>query len=128
MRSVARDVVFKCLFSQLFNPSDEGLFDVLAKELNSDDKDFAKTLLTHANENQTAYSELIDDIAEGYNYKRIYNADKCALLIGISELNAYPDTPIPVVIDEAVKLARIYSTEKSTDFVNGILARYVREK
>lgn len=128
MRSAARDIVFKCLFSQLFNPSDEGLFTVLAKELNSEDKEFAKTLLDHVNANQLEYSTLIDGMAEGYNYKRIYNTDKCALLIGISELNAFPDTPIPVVIDEAVKLARIYSTEKSTDFVNGILARYVKEK
>ena len=73
-------------------------------------------------------SEIIDNMADGYNYKRIYNTDKCALLLGIAELNIFPDTPVPVVIDEAVKLAGIYSTEKSTDFVNGILARYVREK
>ena len=128
MRSAARDVVFKCLFSQLFNPSDEGLFTVLAKDLNQEDKAFAKTLLDNANANIENYSTIIDSMADGYNYKRIYNADKCALLLGIAELNSCPDTPSPVVIDEAVKLAGLYSTEKSTDFVNGILARYVKEK
>lgn len=128
MRSLAREVVFKCVFSQLFNRDDEGLFAVLAKELNNDDKLFAKQLFDSINTNFDQYTQIIDDYANGYNYKRIYNTDKCALLIGIAELNSFPETPIPVVIDEAVKLSSTYSTEKSTDFVNGILAKYVKEK
>ena len=45
MRSLAREAVFKFLFSQLFNPDDEGLFTVLCKDLNENDCDFAKKLL-----------------------------------------------------------------------------------
>ena len=58
----------------------------------------------------------------------VFNTDKCAILIGMAELDNFPETPIPVVIDEAVKLSALYSTEKGTDFVNGILAEYVRSK
>lgn len=124
MRSLARETVFKFLYSQLFNPSDEGLFTVLAKELNEDDKSFAENLVKVINENQNEYLDIISQLAVGYKLNRIFATDKCALLIGMAELNAYHETPVPVVIDEAVKLAAKFSTEKSTDFVNGILAEY----
>ena len=42
MRTYVRECVFKYLFARLFNPSDEGLFALLCKELNDDDKSFAQ--------------------------------------------------------------------------------------
>ncbi len=128
MRSTAREVVFKFIFSRLFNPSDEGLFDVLSKELNSSDKTFATQLLNVVTEKEADFLSDIENLAIGYKLNRVINADKCALLIGMAELFAFPNTPIPVVIDEAVKLSAKYSTENSTDFVNGILAEYAKEK
>jgi N utilization substance protein B len=126
MRSLAREVVFKYIFSKLFNPNDEGLFNVLAKDLSADDKDFAKKLLDSVLENEENYLLSIESISNGYKLNRVFNADKCALLIGMAELNVFKDTPVAIVIDEAVKLSAKYSTENSTDFVNGILAEYVR--
>ena len=55
-------------------------------------------------------------------------ADKCAILIGMAELENMVNTDVPVIIDEAVKLCAKFSAERSTDFVNGILAQYSREK
>ena len=128
MRSQAREAVFKFIFSQLFNPDDEGLFTVLCKELNQDDKSFAQTLLNAVNQGKDEYLQDIEKLAVGYKLNRLYNADKCALLIGFAEFNAFPDTPKPVVINETVNLAAKYSTENSTNFVNGVLAEYVRGK
>ena len=128
MRSLAREVVFKFIFSKLFNPDDEGLFKVLAKDLSQPDKDFAQKLLDTINENESVYLSSIESLSIGYKLNRVINADKCALLIGIAELNAFPETPVPVVIDEAVKLSAKFSTENSTDFVNGLLAEYSRRK
>ena len=128
MRSLAREVVFKYIFSKLFNPSDEGLFNVLSKELSENDKLFAKTLLNAVVDNETEYLSSIETLSIGYKLNRVLAADKCALLIGMAELNAFTETPVPVVIDEAVKLSAKYSTENSTDFVNGILAEYSRRK
>jgi len=127
MRSLARETVFKFLYSQLFNPSDEGLFTVLAKELNDDDKSFAQNLIKIINENESEFLDKISQLSVGYKLNRIFATDKCSLLIGMAELNGYPDTAVAVVIDESVKLAAKYSTEKSTDFVNGILAEYAKE-
>ena len=126
MRSLARESVFKYLFSRLFNPSDEGLFEVLIKDLKDNDKEFAKSLLNFVLSNEQNYLEKIGELAFGYSLDRIHKADKCILLLGFAELDNFKETDVPVVIDEAVKLASTYCTERSTDFINGILAEYVR--
>lgn len=129
MRSLARETVFKYLFAELFNPSDEELFDVLIKgaELNNADKDFAKELMAKVKDDFDFYLGKIQELSIGFALDRIKAADKCAIIIGMAELKNFVDTPIPVVIDEAVKLAFKYSTEKSTDYVNGILASFAKE-
>ena len=126
MRSQAREAVFKFIFSQLFNSDDEGLFTVLCKELSDDDKQFAQDLLAAIDKEK--YFADIERLAVGYKVNRLFAADKCALLIGMAELNRFPKTPIAVVVDETVKLAAKFSTENSTNFVNGLLAEYIREK
>ena len=128
MRRQAREAVFKFIFSKLFNSNDEGLFNVVIKDLNDDDKKFATTLLSAVENDMEKNLSIISDLAIGYKLDRLFNTDKCALLIGIAELDNFKETPIPVVIDEAVSLSAKYSTEKSTDFVNGILSNYVRGK
>ena len=128
MRSLARESVFKYLFSRLFNPSDEGLFEVLTKDLKDNDKEFAKTLLKFVLENESKYLEVLNDLALGYSVDRIHKTDKCILLLGFAELDNFKETDVPIVVDEAVKLASIYCTEKSTDFINGILAEYIRRR
>ncbi len=127
MRSQARETVFKFIFSRLFNPSDEGLFDVLNKDLNEKDKNFAIQLLGYIDANLDKYTEKTETLAKNCRSGRIYGTDKCAIFIGMAELENFVDNDVPVIIDEAVKLAAKYSTEKSTDFVNGILAEYAKE-
>lgn len=129
MRSQAREVVFKYVFSRLFNPSDEGLFDVLLQTLEkNEDKEFAKSLYSAYSIGTEKYDAAISDLLKNYKFDRVFNADKCAVKIGMAERETFPETPLPVVIDEAVKLAANFSTEKSTDFVNGILAAYFNGK
>ena len=128
MRSLAREAVFKYIYSRLFNPGDEGLFDVLIKDLKEDDKKFAKELLSCIDENQEKYLSEIERLSIGYKINRIYSVDKCALLLGIAEFEKFNETDFPIIIDETVNLAAKYSTENSTDFVNGILAQYVKER
>ena len=127
MRSVAREIVFEYLFSRLFNQQDEGLFAVLCKNLNNDDKAFGEKLLKSVVDSKEQYENDLKALSKNFKYERIFAADKCAIIIGMAELDAFPETPKAVVIDEAVKLAAKFSTEKSTDFVNGILAEYAKK-
>ncbi len=126
MRTLAREIVFKYVFSTLFIDSDKELFDVLKNELNDNDKIFASKLLDSIETNKDKFLTELDDIAVGYKVNRLYNTDKCALLVGMAELVSFPETDLPIIIDEAVKLCAKYSTERSTDFVNGILAKFAK--
>ena len=126
MRSVAREIVFEYLFSRLFNQKDEGLFAVLCKNLNNDDKEFAEKLLKSVVDRKEQYENELKKLSKNFKYERIFAADRCAIVIGMAELCCFSDTPKAVVIDEAVKLSAKFSTEKSTDFVNGILAEYAK--
>ena len=128
MRSAARESVFVYIFSRLFNQSDEGLFAVLTKDLNADDKAFASELLDAVLSGETKYGEKLDGLSHNFKFERILSADRCAIFIGMAELETFSDTPTAIVIDEAVKLASKFSTEKSTDFVNGILAEFAKNR
>ncbi len=127
MRTYARECVFKYLFARLFNPSDEGLFALLCKELNDDDKKFANDLLLSIDNTYDKYIDKIEELSIGFKLNRVHSADKCALLLGMAELDNFRETPIPVVINETVNIVAKYSTESSTSFVNGILAEFAKE-
>ena len=127
MRTLAREAVFKYLFSRLFNPSDEGLFDVLIKELNDDDKNFAQKILQTVIDNELVYQEKLTELVTRYKFDRIFKADRLAIYIGMAEYDSYKDlTPKIVIIDEAVKLSAKFSSENSPDFVNGVLGQYIK--
>ena len=127
MRSEVRESVFKYIFARLFNPSDEGLFAVLCKNFKEDDQKFADELLKAVDLGQEKYLQAIEELSIGFKLERLYNADKCALIMGMAELDNFRQTPIPVVINETVNIVSKYSTESSTNFVNGILAEFVKE-
>ena len=58
---------------------------------------------------------------------RLVKMDKDILRIAITELLYIKDAPLKVIVDEAVELAKKYSTEDSSSFVNGILAKVIVE-
>lgn len=65
---------------------------------------------------------VIGEYAEDWRVERMPIVDRTVLRIGAYEL-LYTDTPVGVVIDQAVELAKRYSTTRSGAFVNGILDR-----
>ena len=65
---------------------------------------------------------LVDEHSSGWALDRMPAVDRWILRIGTYELLAEGDVPFAVVIDEAVELAKEYSTEDSGRFVNGVLA------
>ncbi|HEY7010054.1 MAG TPA: transcription antitermination factor NusB [Jatrophihabitantaceae bacterium] len=74
----------------------------------------------------------IDDIvaryAEGWTIERMPGVDRAVLRLGVYELLYRDDVPDAVVIDEAVELAKSLSTDESPRFVNGVLARVLRDR
>ncbi len=75
--------------------------------------------------NSEAIDDLIKKYAIGWEFDRIFKIDKNILRIAMTELLFIKDAPHKVVIDEALELAKKYSTDDSSSFINGILAKIV---
>jgi transcription antitermination protein NusB len=73
-----------------------------------------------------AHGQEIDDListhAKGWTLRRMPTIDRNVLRIGTFELIHREDVPVAVVIDEAVELAKRFSTDDSGRFVNGVLS------
>ena len=69
----------------------------------------------------------IQKYANGWDISRLVKMDKDILRIAITELLYVKGAPLKVICDEAVELAKKYSTDDSSSFVNGILAKVIVE-
>lgn len=73
-----------------------------------------------------AIDSMISENARGWPLDRMPALDRAILRLAIWELTDRPEVPTPVVIDEAVELAKRFSTDDSGRFVNGVLATIAR--
>lgn len=96
-------------------------------EEKEDVKSFILNLVKTYKENREQIDGYIKNFAKGWNVERMVRMDKDILKIAISEMMSENKTPMKVIIDEAVELAKKYSTEESSSFINGILASVLNE-
>lgn len=88
-------------------------------------KDYAVEIAEVFQKNHTEIDETIQKYAKNWNIDRLVKMDKDILRIAISELLYLKDAPMKVVVDEAIELAKKYSTDDSASFINGILAKVI---
>jgi len=81
-------------------------------------KDLVYGTLEHSEESDAAIAPLL----QGWTIDRLPTIDRLLLRMGIFELHHRPQTPRPVIINEAVELAKRFSTEDSGRFINGVLS------
>ena len=81
---------------------------------------FANQLFEGAAKEVKAVDEIIAKHCENWRLERLAAIDRAILRLAIHELNA-GDTPAKVVLNEAVELAKKFSSEESSAFVNGVL-------
>jgi len=72
--------------------------------------------------------EQIKEFSVGWDFDRLIKVDKDIMRIAITELMFVEEVPHKVVVDEAIELAKKYSTEDSSSFINGILAKIIYER
>jgi len=87
---------------------------------------FAKSLLAGVRLYQREIDDRLSAVAENWSLSRMAITDRNILRLGAYEL-LYTDTPPRVVIDEAVELAKLFGSQQSGPFVNGILDRLYRD-
>jgi N utilization substance protein B len=85
--------------------------------------EFAESLIAGVHANQPRIDALISDVAENWRLDRMAAIDRNILRLGAYEMIFCPEVPTKVAINEALELAKRYSTAQSSRFVNGILDR-----
>lgn len=125
----AREAVIQTLYAkELGNDDAINQFDELLKErkIKGQKAEFAKKLLNGVLEHIDEIDEIIKNHLIDWSFDRLDKVDKQILRTGIYEIK-YTDTPYQIVIDEAVKIAKNFSEDKSKNFINGILDKVAKE-
>ncbi|MBU0478878.1 transcription antitermination factor NusB [bacterium] len=98
------------------------------EQYGSDTRDFAEDLFRGVLANREIIDKLLEKYLEHWEISRVAVIDKSIIKMAIYEILFRDDIPDVVSIDEAVELAKKYSTENSGGFVNGILDRIRKDK
>ena len=96
-------------------------------ESQDDVKDYVITIAKSFKEHQEDVDAQIQKYSNGWDINRLVKMDKDILRIAIIELLYIKEAPMKVVVDEALELAKKYSTDDSSAFINGILAKVIME-
>jgi N utilization substance protein B len=97
------------------------------RDLDEKVRGFADDLFRVASEREAEIDQLIEKSAEHWRMERMAAVDRNVLRAGIAEFLGFPETPRPVVINEALEIARRFSTPESVQFINGVLDSVARE-
>jgi N utilization substance protein B len=128
-RRNARIVVVQILYQDDLNPQHSPVWDedLIKRRLRHPQLvAFAQSLLAGVRLHQTELDAKLAAVTENWSLSRMAITDRNVLRLGAYEL-LYSDTPPRVVIDEAVELAKLFGTQQSGQFVNGILDRLYRD-
>nr|WP_321236805.1 transcription antitermination factor NusB [uncultured Psychroserpens sp.] len=92
-----------------------------------EDRDFGVDLLKKTILNQAVFSAEISAKTKNWDAERITQIDTVLMQMAICEFQKFPSIPVKVTINEYLEVAKEYSTPKSSNFINGILDKIVKE-
>ena len=128
MRTQAREKAFQLIFERLFVKEsyeiDEEFFASLKKP---EDVGFAKAIVEQFEQNKSTLENLISLNLVNYEIGRIYKVDLALIYLALTEIN-YLKTPAQVAINETLELAKSFSTEKSSRFINGVISSILKSQ
>ena len=123
-RRVAREGVLEALFAKQFSDDKPDLVLKRILDLNPDrdkNSEFIKLLFHCVLENIKLADELIKSHLQNWEFDRVAQIDRLLLRMGICEIFFVEEIPPKVSISEMVEISKIYSTDESPGFINGVL-------
>jgi N utilization substance protein B len=129
-RRHGREVALQALYGTEVGKraADEILTELLARDESSEERAFVRDLVLGTLENGAESDALIGPLLEGWTLDRLPTIDRIILRMSAFELNHRREVDPAVVVNEAVELAKKYSTEDSGRYVNGVLGRVLRKE
>jgi N utilization substance protein B len=94
---------------------------------NEEDREFSRILLRKTLIHNSEYRSLIEKYTQNWEIDRIAVMDILFMVMAISEMVEFPEIPLKVTLNEYIELSKFYSTNKSNEFINGILDNVIVE-
>lgn len=124
-RRKSRELVLQMLFQADMGKQGpdhvRGTFWAERNEVTDDVKGFADDLFRIATDRTSDIDKLIEGHAEHWRMERMAAVDRNILRASVAEFLGYPATPRAVIINEAIEIARKFSSPESVQFINGVL-------
>ncbi|MFZ2491137.1 MAG: transcription antitermination factor NusB [Thermoanaerobaculia bacterium] len=123
-RRKARELALQMLFQHDLSGNSPDAIIATFEELQkskSNTRDFATKIFRGTVEHLASIDEMIQDQAENWRLSRMAAVDRNIIRMSVYEFLHENDTPKLVIIDEAIEIAKRYGTQKSSQFINGIL-------
>lgn len=131
-RRTAREAALQTLYQLDLGLVDEPQAFAYALEstpLENKDANYARRIVKAALNNWEEINTYISEATVGWTIDRLARVDISLLRLSLAELLDHdPDTPINVVINEGIELAKQYSTDESSRFINGMLGNIARQQ
>ena len=100
--------------------------ELLPEYDSEEEKDYARKLFRAAILNADEYQRYMSESSRNWDFSRLAYMDVIIMQIAIAEMLTFPSIPISVTINEFVELAKIYSTPRSSGYINGMLDNIAR--
>lgn len=128
-RTEQREHIFKMLFSVDFNEDSEQseqatLYLEQIEDAKEKDIEYIREKVQKITDKIEEIDELLNSHTKGWKTTRMNKVDLTILRLAVYEIKWDEDVPAGVAIDEAVNLAKTYSSDEGPAFVNGVLARF----
>lgn len=134
-RKVARELSFKLIFALNFQAEELNLEDMIddllmksenATDIVKEDVSYINDVVSGVFSKVEELDKLIEENLKGWKMERICKTDLAILRLAIYEILYRKDIPNKVSANEAVELAKMFSEDGSSSFVNGLLAGIIK--
>lgn len=127
-RSEARAAAMKLLYERTMGGEggENTIVGMLELTPDADEAAYIADVLSGVERNAEAIDETISNYTVGWTLERMARVDLSILRVAVYEMLYRPDIPGPASINEALELARTYSTEEAVSFINGVLGSLAR--
>ena len=97
-------------------------------DVEDDTRGFTEDIFRVATAREAEIDALIEEHSANWKLARMAAVDRNLLRAAVAELVGFPGTPAPIVINEALEIARRYSAPESINFLNGVLDAIARAR
>jgi transcription antitermination protein NusB len=127
-RELAMQMLFQADVGKQTAAQVEQNFWTAREEADAETRGFCEDIFRVAMARQEEIDHLIESNSAHWRLQRMPAVDRNVLRTAVAEMLGFPSTPVPVVINESLEIARRYSAPESLNFLNGVLDAIARQR